>query len=174
MHRMRTIALAAIASVGLALSLSSTAFAATGSASAPAAAHAVRPASPTGCPNGDFCTYRQPNGNGNAGNICVETSSGNHTWAADCANADESVYNGAAGLTRIYYRASGWTYGTSAWMCIDDGNYIDNLDSGNAHNNGHAYIYDQESFAGEAGFGQTLFNNAHSDEISTGSCTIND
>jgi hypothetical protein len=129
--------------------------------------------SPTNCPAGDFCSY-----NTNEGSVpCVKQFSGNHNWNSPCLNNDESIYNGSAGKTRLYYNANGWG-GGSAWMCINSTDYINDLDSGdkNPHNDNGAYVFDQGPGPAHSNTGlyDDVDSNVASDSIVQGSCNPNE
>jgi hypothetical protein len=129
----------------------------------------VAPRSPTNCPPGDFCSYNTIEGS----SPCVMQSSGNHNWNPPCVNNDVSIINISAGKTRLYFSASGWN-GNSAWMCINSGDHINNLLTGdhNPGNNNGAYVFDQGS--GRHGYLQNVEHNVHSDSIVQGICNPNE
>jgi hypothetical protein len=182
----RVAALAIIAPLSLTLVLATSAAAsndtpaATSSMSASAAiaaahlaqtveASTVMPDSPVGCNAGNFCIYSlvspgictfsclQP---------CDQTAANvKHTYTT-CANQDESLYNNmSSGKARLFFAADQG----GAWICIDHGQFIDNLNTGSSRNGGGPYEFDQGS--GKAGFDQDVWRNAHSVQtLSSGSC----
>jgi hypothetical protein len=119
------------------------------------------PRSPRNCPKAFFCSYNQ---SGSPATPCLYTEADNYNWSGSCANADEAVYNYVPNTwkTRLYYFPSGWVTSThSAWMCIDGGDYLDNVST---------YKFDQ----GIDGYGQSIWQNVASDSIVAGSCSPNE
>jgi hypothetical protein len=117
------------------------------------------PRSPRNCPKGFFCSY---NDSGSPATPCFYSYAAYYNWSSSCANQDRAVYNYVPNTwkTRMYYYPSGWG-NSSAWMCIDGGDYLDNLSG---------YTFDQ----GDYGRGQTVYDNAASDTVVQGSCSPNE
>lgn len=117
--------------------------------------------SPRNCPNGSFCSY---NDAGSPATPCLYTSAPTLDWPSDCANADEAIYNYVPDTwkTRLYYLYSGWNV-NSAWMCIDGGDYLDNVSG---------YKFDQGD--GRLGYNDQIWHNIASDAITSGSCNPNE
>lgn len=117
--------------------------------------------SPRNCPKAFFCSY---NSSGSPATPCLYTEASDYNWSGDCANADEAVYNYVPNTwkTRLYYFPSGWeTSSHSSWMCIDGGDYLDNVSG---------YYFDQ----GIDGYGQSIWHNVASDSVLAGSCNPNE
>jgi hypothetical protein len=145
------------------LAPASAALAASGARAHPAAVTrnigAVSPRVPTHCNPGHFCSYNNTNGT----SPCFQqpTSLTYLNWAAGCADEDESLNNNIAqpgypGLTRVYHN----TYQAGAFMCMDAGDYIDDVSKG--HNG--AYKFDQVG-SSVAGYGASIKHNIQSSEI---------
>ncbi|HET7012779.1 MAG TPA: hypothetical protein VFI65_02640 [Streptosporangiaceae bacterium] len=170
---MRTTAIRSILFAGIALAILAPASAAVAASAAPAhpvavaQARSVTPRVPTHCNPGHFCSYNDTNGT----SPCLQqaTSTTYLNWPGTCANEDESLNNNIAGpgypgLTRVYYSA----YEAGAWMCMNAGNYIDDVTTG--HNG--PYRFDQGSKL--AGYGKVIYKDIASSEIDpVSSCVIN-
>lgn len=128
----------------------------------------AQPDSPINCPPGDFCSYNTIEGS----NPCVEQMTGNHNWNSPCVNNDVSILNGTTDKVRLYYKRSGWSAG-GAFMCIDSGDHINNLLTGdhNPHNSNGAYVFDQGS---DPGLFKLVYHDVAADSIVQGSCNPNE
>jgi hypothetical protein len=131
--------------------------------------HRVGPDVPTHCNPGHFCSYN--NTNGTSPCFRQPTSTTYYNWPGECANEDESLNNNIAGagypgLTRVYYL----TFEGGAYMCMNAGDYIDDVSKGH---DGGAYRFDQGS--GLSGYDKPIKQNIASSEIDTlASCIENE
>jgi hypothetical protein len=164
---MRTAAIRSIFLAAAAVAIMAPASAAFASSAAPsqpshtmasAKAVSVTPRVPTNCPPGYFCSYNSTNGS----SPCFKqpTSTTYYNWAGTCADKDQSLNNNIAhpgypGLTRVYHN----TFESGAWMCMNAGNYIDDVSKG--HDG--PYRFDQGQ--GLAGYNASIKQNIQSSEI---------
>ena len=161
---MRITVIRSVLFAGIALAILAPASAAVAASAGPAhpvavaAARGVSPRVPTHCNPGHFCSYNNTNGT----SPCFQqpTSTTYLNWAAGCANEDESLNNNIAqpgypGLTRVYFSP----FEAGAWMCMNAGNYIDDVSTG--HNG--PYRFDQGN--GLGGYGKPIYKDIASSEI---------
>lgn len=173
----RIIVLALVAPVSLVLALATSAAATNvaplSAAAAISAAHLPNttavPESPVGCNAGNFCVYSQVSPGictVDCPQPCDQTAANVKHNYTTCANEEESLDNNmSGGKARLYFAMDEG----GAWICIDAGKAIDDLRTGNPHDGGGAYEFDQGS--GLAGHDAPVWHNAHSvHTLSSGSC----
>jgi hypothetical protein len=118
------------------------------------AAHAASPDVPSTCDPSSVCLYSETGYHG----IKYDTNSDNSNLdSVSFRNLDESVASAfTAKYVRLYYSPN---Y-DGAWVCLDPGTSISNVASV-TFNNG----------SGEAGFGQSIYQNVASVGINSSKCT---
>lgn len=130
------------------------------------AANAV-PASPVGCNSGFFCVYDQVSPGictFDCPQPCDQTAANVKHDYTSCANKQESLDNNlTSGKARLFYGAGE----SGPWMCTDAGQAIDDLSTGDSHNGGGPYLFDQ----GPNKNAYEVWHDAHSVQtLSSGNC----